>query len=454
MSRMHMANSFDPSSGAADPADAELLARRARVMGAPYRLFYERPVSIVRGRGAHLYDESGADYLDAYNNVPVVGHSNERVADAVSSALRTLSTHTRYLTDGVVDYAERLSARFPDELSQVIFACTGSEAVDLALRIARHVTGRRGVIITEHAYHGTTAAAAEVSPSLGPNNEIPPYIERVRVPDPLREDPALAEAEFARAVAEAADRLDARGFGVAALLVDSVMYSDGLVVDPDGLLRGAVDAVRARGGLYIADEVQPGFGRTGNWWGFSWHRVLPDLVALGKPMGNGVPISAVVGRPEHFDVFGRDVRYFNTFGGNGASIAAAGAVLDELEERGLLARAARVGARLAGGLRDLAAADARIGQVRARGLALAVELVRPGGDAAGDAADHAADPAAATAVVNGLRDRRILVSASGPRENVVKVRPPLVFDDADADRFLEGFAGALDEIDDRVAITP
>lgn len=434
MAQMHMANSFDPSSGEIDADAAELLDRRLRVMGAPYRLFYSRPVAVTRAAGSHLYDDTGADYLDAYNNVPVVGHSNPRIADAVAGALTTLSTHTRYLTDDVVTYSERLVALFPDELSQVIYACTGSEAVDLALRIARHVTRRRGVVITSHAYHGTTQAAAEISPSLGPNNEIPPYVVRVAAPDPLRDDHAAAESEFARAVADAADELERRGYGIAALIVDSVMISDGLVLSDRPLLRAAVDEVRARGGLYIADEVQPGFGRTGQWWGFPAHQVVPDLAVLGKPMGNGMPISAVIGRAELFDRFGEDVRYFNTFAGNGACIAAAGAVLDELVDRDLLAHATRIGDRLVTGLHSITESSDRVAQVRGRGLVLSVEFAD---------AHTAPRPDDARAVVDGLRDRHILVSASGPHENVVKIRPPLVFDDADADRFLEGFEGAV-----------
>lgn len=432
MSAMHMANSFDPASGLADPDDAELLARRQAVLGAPYRLFYSRPVSLVRGEGAHLYDRDGGDYLDAYNNVPVVGHSHPRIADAVSTALRTLSTHTRYLTDPVVSYAERLIGLMPPALSQVIFACSGSEAVDLSLRVARHVTGQRGVIITTHAYHGTTQSAAEISPSLGPNNPIPDHVVRVSPPDPSA-DPHAAQT-FGAAVESAAQELERRGHGVAALIVDSILISDGLVLSPQPLLDAAARAVRQHGGLYIADEVQPGFGRTGEWWGFAAHRVVPDLVVLGKPMGNGMPISAVVGRPEVLERFGRDVRYFNTFGGNGASIAAAGAVLDEISERDLLAHAARVGGALADGLRTVVREHAAHAQVRARGLVAAVEFA----DEAG-----APSPAEARRVVDGLRDRRILVSASGPHENVVKIRPPLVFDDADAERFLAGFDDVL-----------
>lgn len=433
-----MANSFDPAAGGIDDENAALLSRRQHVMGAPYRLFYSRPVAVVRAAGSHLFDAAGADYLDAYNNVPVVGHSNPRVAEAVYEALGTLSTHTRYLTEPAVAYGERLTALFPPELDQVLYACTGSEAVDLALRIARHATGRRGVIITSHAYHGTTHAAAEISPSLGPHNEIPDHIIRVTAPDPLRDDLVAAEASFADRVSAACDELERRGFGVAALIVDSIMISDGLVLADRPLLRAAVAAVRDHGGLYIADEVQSGFGRTGQWWGFTSHDVTPDLVALGKPMGNGMPISAVVGRRAIFDRFGRDVRYFNTFAGNGASIAAAAAVLDEFERLDLRAHVESVGARLVSGLTTLAASHDRVAQVRGRGLVASVEFAEP--------VSLAPLPREARAVVDGLRDRRVLVSASGPHENVVKIRPPLVFDEGDVDRFLASFASTLEEI--------
>jgi 4-aminobutyrate aminotransferase-like enzyme len=431
-----MANGFDPSRpvdlGAADRA---LLERRDAVLGRPYRLFYERPVHLVRGEGALLYDAEGRDYLDAYNNVPVVGHSNERVRAAVDRQLGTLNTHTRYLTDDVVAYAERLTALFPAPLSQVVFACTGSEAVDLALRIARTVTGRTGVVATRHAYHGTTTLAAQVSPSLGPNNEIPPEVALVDAPDSVRDDPTTAAADLGRRIDAAVADLRARGVGLAAVIVDSVLSSDGLQTGPAGLLQAAADRARAHGGLYVADEVQPGFGRTGaQWWGFQRHGVVPDLAVLGKPMGNGIPISAVVGRPDLFDVFGRQVRYFNTFGGNPVSIAAASAVLDELADRELLRHSAELGAELLAQVRDLTRDDDGVAEVRGAGLFLAVELVRP---------DGTPDPARASRVVNALRDRRVLISASGVHDNVLKIRPPLVFPRAAAPRLLEALGQGL-----------
>lgn len=460
-----MVNGFDPDqAGALSPSARGLIARRERVLGRPYRLFYREPLHLVRGEGAHLFDAEGNDYLDAYNNVPAVGHSNARVQAAVAGQLGRLNTHTRYLTDEIVTYAERLAAKFAPELSQVMFTCTGSEAVDLAVRMARRVTGGEGIIVTRNAYHGTTAAVAEITPSLGPGNPIPARTALVDAPDSVRGGLcAEGEADFLAQVRGAIAGFAARGIPFAGMIVDSVLSSDGLRLEPAGFLAQAARLVREAGGLYIADEVQPGFGRTGEWWGFSRHGFVPDLVVLGKPMGNGLPIAGVVGAPHIFDAFGNEVRYFNTFGGNPVSIAAATAVLDEIEQRKLLAHAAHTGQLLATGLRSIAAdveragGASRIAEVRGAGLFLSVEYVDP-------VDGTTPDPAAALAMVNQLRDRRILVSASGTYENVLKIRPPLVFDveasselavagagetlshQRDSDRFLEGFADASREL--------
>jgi 4-aminobutyrate aminotransferase-like enzyme len=450
---MHMVNSFDPTRPA-DLGDAarELLRRRDASMGAAYRLFYDRPLHLVRGEGAYLFDSEGNDYLDAYNNVPVVGHSNPRVRQAVSEQLGILNTHTRYLTDQVVVYAERLTGLFPSPLDQAIFACTGSEAVDLALRIARAVTGRRGVIATRHAYHGTTTATAEISPSLGSNNPIPPDVALVDAPDRVRDDPARATEEFGRRIDAAVDELRGRGVEPAAIILDSVFSSDGLQLDPAGLLTVAAERARAHGALYIADEVQGGFGRTGGWWGFQLHEVLPDIVVLGKPMGNGLPIAALVSRPDLLDAFGRKVRYFNTFGGNPVCVAAASAVLDEIESQQLLQHADILGRELLDAIRAVASNDPGVAATRGAGLFLAVEFVTGAGspDAASDPdraapdPDRAApDPARAARVVNAMRERRILISASGTYDNVLKIRPPLIFPASAAPRLLDGLAASL-----------
>lgn len=427
---MHMANAFDGSAlGELDAADRELVARRDAVLAPSYRLFYRKPVVPVRASGVYLYDAAGREYLDAYNNVPAVGHGHPHVVEMVTAQLGRLNTHTRYLTEPIVAYSERLLNLFGPWPFRVVYTCTGSEAVDLALRIARYHTGAKGVLCTSHAYHGTTAAAAEISPSLGPHNEIGPTVVTVAAPDGLRDDPAAAAADFADRVRQGIAELRSRGLGVAAMIVDSVLSSDGVQSGPQGLLAPAARVVREHGGLWIADEVQPGFGRLGaTWWGYERHGLEPDLVVLGKPMGNGLPIAAVVGHERVMERFGTDVRYFNTFGGNPVSIAAATAVLDVIEREGLRDNAERCGAVLRSGLAELAGRYDGIGDVRGSGLFVAVEFVRPGG--------REPDAGAAARAVDALRERRVLISASGPHANVLKIRPPLPFTTAHAERLV------------------
>lgn len=385
-----------------------------------------------------LYDTAGQRYLDAYNNVPVIGHSHPHVQRLVNDQLGVLNTHTRYLTESVVRYSERLLALIPPELSKVVYTCTGSEAVDLALRTARYETGAQGIICTSHAYHGVTSAAAEISPSLGPNNPIPPHVVLVDAPDFFREEPREAGEAFVERVRAAIATLSQRGVGLAGMIVDSVLSSDGVQCDPANFLRPAAELVHAAGGLWIADEVQSGFGRLGTgWWGFQRHGLQPDLVVLGKPMGNGIPIAAMVGCERVMVKFGRDMRYFNTFGGNPVSIAAATAVLDVIEEDRLIDNARDSGAYLTAGLRELAQRHRALGQVRGSGLFVAVEIVD-------DAERKTPDAVAAAAIVNDLRQRRVLISASGRGHNVLKIRPPLPFTSAHADVLLTALDATLE----------
>jgi 4-aminobutyrate aminotransferase-like enzyme len=413
-----------------------MIERRRRLLGPAYRLFYDDPVQIVRGRGVWLYDPEGNAYLDAYNNVACVGHCHPHVVRALSAQAAVLNTHTRYLSDGILDYAERLLGSFPDELGNVMLTCSGSEANDLACRIARAATGGTGFIVTELAYHGVTAAVAELSPSLGAGVALPPTTHTVPAPNRYRADGEDVGERLADAVRSAVDDLAAHGIRPAALLVDTVFSSDGLLVDPAGFLAPAVDVIRSAGGLFIADEVQAGFGRTGaGMWGFERHGVTPDIVTMGKPMGNGHPVAGIVARPELVEAFGARTRYFNTFGGNPVSCAAGMAVLDVIEDEHLVENARAVGAHLLEGLRALAARHETIGDVRGAGLFAGVELV---------ADRETREPAAAEAarVVNALRDRRILISATGPGANVLKIRPPLVFSRENAAALLAG----LDEV--------
>lgn len=436
---MNMANAYDSTDAAhLDPDLRALNERREAVLAPTYRLFYREPLALERGSGVWLYDTAGQRYLDAYNNVPVIGHSHPHVQRLVTDQLGLLNTHTRYLTESVVRYSERLLALFPPELSKVVYTCTGSEAVDLALRTARYETGAQGIICTSHAYHGVTAAAAEISPSLGPNNPIPPHVVLVDAPDFYSETPHEAGVAFVERVRAAIATLNQRGVGLAGMIVDSVLSSDGVQCDPATFLRPAAEVVREAGGLWIADEVQSGFGRLGTgWWGFERHGLQPDLVVLGKPMGNGIPIAAVVGREEVMAAFGRDIRYFNTFGGNPVSIAAATAVLDVIEEDRLIDNARDSGAYLTAGLQELAQRHRALGHVRGTGLFVAVEIVD-------DGERKTPDAAAAAAIVNELRQRRVLISASGRRHNVLKIRPPLPFTSVHADVLLTELDATLE----------
>lgn len=410
-------------------ADAALIERRARLLGPAYRLFYETPLHVVRGEGVWLYDSAGDAYLDVYNNVASVGHCHPAVVAAIARQAGLLNTHTRYLHETILDYAERLLAHLPAALGHVMFTCTGSEANDLALRLARAHTGGEGVIITAFAYHGVTASDAELSPALGPHVPRGPQVRLIPAPDRYRRSGDIG-AQMAADVGAAIADLAAHGIRPAALLVDTIFSSDGVFPDPAGFLAGAVAEIRAAGGVFIADEVQPGFGRVGpDFWGFARHGVVPDLVTVGKPMGNGHPLAGVFLRPEVIAEFGQKIRYFNTFGGNPVSCAAGLAVLDVIESEGLAENAGAVGAYLAAGLRDLAGRFEVIGDVRGAGLFLGVELVS-------DRAERTPAGALAARVVNGLRERRVLISATGPDANILKLRPPLVFQRGHADLFL------------------
>ncbi|KWF30424.1 aspartate aminotransferase family protein [Burkholderia pseudomultivorans] len=433
-----MLNAFNPAQAARlDEHARALVERRARVLGPAYRLFYETPLHIVRGEGVWLYDSAGRAYLDAYNNVASVGHCRPEVVEAIARQAATLNSHTRYLHDGILDYAERLLRTLPDALSQAMFTCTGSEANDLALRIAKQYTGGTGVIVTRLAYHGVTAAVSEISPSLGRQVPLGLHVRTVAPPDTYLDGEDGVGARFARDVQRAIDDLTRHGIRPAALIVDTIFSSDGVFADPCGFLQDAVAAIRHAGGIFIADEVQAGFARTGSkMWGFERHGVTPDLVTMGKPMGNGHPIAGLAARPDVLERFGRETRYFNTFGGNPVSCAAASATLDVIEQDGLQANAARIGAYLRQGFRTLARKHALIGDVRGDGLFLGVELVR-------DRTTKTAADDEAQRVVDLMREHGVLISSTGIRGNVLKIRPLLPFTQAHADLLLGAADTAL-----------
>jgi len=436
-----MINAFDAkATNGIAPREQALIERRQKLLGPAYRLFYAKPVHVVRGEGVWLYDPDGNAYLDVYNNVASVGHCHPHVVAALSRQAATLNTHTRYINDVILDYAEKLLGYFPPELSHVMFTCTGSEANDLAYRVARSYTGGTGFIVTQLAYHGVTVAISEMSPSLGNGIKLGPNVRTVPAPDLYHANGQDVGEAFAAAVRAAIAEMREAGIKPAALLVDTIFSSDGVFADPPGFLAPAVAAIREAGGLFIADEVQPGFGRTGEgMWGFQRHGILPDLVTMGKPMGNGHPIAAMVAKPEILDAFGERTRYFNTFGGNPVSCAVGQAVLEVIEGENIIQNARETGAYLRDGLQALAKRYEAIGDVRGVGLFIGVELVK-------DRATRAPDGEITSKLVNGLRERRVLISAAGPHANVLKIRPPLVFQREHADRFLEAMDATLAEI--------
>ena len=420
----------------------KLLDRRRQLMGSAYRLFYDEPVHLVRGEGVWLWDADGCRYLDMYNNVPHVGHCHPRVVEAICQQARLLNTHTRYLHENVVDLAERLTDKLPQALDTAMFCCTGSEANELALRIARTVTGGTGIVVTDFAYHGNTQAIYEITTESCPPEERPDYVVTVPSPDTYRgryrgED---AADRYASHAGDAIDLLQRRGIRPAAFVVDTIVSSGGVVSPPPGYLRKVAEIIRAAGGLFIADEVQPGFGRTGrNFWGFEADDFVPDIVTMGKPMGNGHPVSAVVARSELVSEFGAHGRYFNTFGGNPVSCAAALAVLDVIEEEGLQRNALDIGTRLVDGLWQLAERHGCIGDVRGSGLFLALELVT-------DRDDRSPATELAARIVNDMRHRGVLTSSIGPDANILKLRPPMVLSAEDADHMLATLDASLDTL--------
>lgn len=434
-----MPNRYRPGDAELSEREAELIARRDAVLGASYRLQYRKPVHFVRGEGMWLYDPDDRPYLDFYNNVPSLGHCHPEVNAAMAEQAARLNANTRYLEPRLVEYAERLTSTFPPELDRVVFTCTGSESNDLALRIARLASGGEGIIVTSYAYHGTSAAVAAVSPNLGAAVNLSPYARIARLPGPAGVSDADASGFFEAEVRAAIADLQRRGIGVAALLFDSIFSSDGVWIDPPGFIAGAVEAVREVGGLVISDEVQPGFGRTGaHMWGFERHGIVPDLVTLGKPMGNGFPIGGVVGRRSPMEKFGNTARYSNTFAGNTVGIAAADAVLTILQRDCIMESVLAASARLHAGLEQIASETPGIRAIRNAGLFFGVDIGLDS-DSTHQRRGRALD------VVNLMRDDGVLISTTSANEDTLKIRPPLVCQEEHVDLFLRSLRKALVE---------
>ena len=424
--------------------NSALMERRNHLLGMGAPIFYERPVNIVRGEGVWLFDDGGRRYLDMYNNVPCVGHCHPHVVDAMHKQAQTLNVHSRYLNEEVLDYAERLAHLHADSLTSVIFTCTGTEANEVALGIARAATGGQGFICSDAAYHGNSAEVGKFT-RVGQQAEDErakdvrafPFPQRYR---PLRHgvtgeeltDLYLAEVE------SAIESLEADGIPLAGMLVCSILANEGLPSIPAGFMEKAAKLVRSAGGLVIADEVQAGFCRTGAWWGYEATGFVPDIVTMGKPMGNGLPVAGAAASSELVDGFRQRKRYFNTFAASPLQAAAGMAVIDVLEDEGLAANVDAVGRYLQDELRKLQDSCEQMADVRGHGLFIGMEWVA-------DPESKEPDADGASEVVNRLRDKGFLIGSAGPMGNILKIRPPLVFGQEHADAFLTAFEECIRE---------
>ncbi|MFZ9040340.1 MAG: aspartate aminotransferase family protein [Ilumatobacteraceae bacterium] len=420
-----------------------LLTRRHRALAPSYQLFYDEPVELVRGEGVRVWDADGNEYLDCYNNVPSIGHAHPRIVEAITRQTSLINTHTRYLHPLVVELGERLGASLPGDLSSCYFVCTGTEATDLAVQIARTVTGHHGVVVTERSYHGNSELVGKLSTDSYPAEERPDWLAVVEPPNTYRgpfrlgDDVGRYGERYAEQLTERVDDLARRGHGPAAVLIDTSWDSNGVLIAPSGYVPAAAETIRSRGGLVIADEVQAGYCRMGtHFWGHTHYDLTPDIVTIGKPMGAGHPVAAVVTTPDIAARFAERRNYFNTFGGNPVSAAVALAVLDVIADEGLLEHATLTGELLGERLAELANRYEVIGAVQGRGLFWGLDLVA-------DRTTREPIPYAdAKRIANALRHRGILTGITGRYTNVLKIRPPLPFAAEHVDRL----ASALDEV--------
>ena len=416
---------------------SELLDRHHRVMGDHAPLFYEEPLTLQSGNGVWLENLDGDRYLDLYNNVPCVGHANPRVVANLAEQAATLNVHSRYLHDGVVNYVERLVGLHHDGIESAILGCSGTEATEMALTLARTVTGKRGIICTDATYHGNSSLVGRLS-------GLPVGVERngvksISTPQLFRPfHDGLSEAELLQ---KHLDQLEATigsfadSGGFAGMMLCSILANEGLPNPPARWFAEATAMVADAGGLVIADEVQAGFARSGSWWGYEVSDFTPDVVCMGKPMGNGFPLSAMAASHEMVTKFRETHRYFNTFASSPLQAAAGSAVIDEIVERGLVHQVAEVGARLKMALTELQSQHPQMGDVRGSGLFIGIDWVEPG--------TKNPDVGGAQRMVESLKSRFVLLGKAGQHGNVLKIRPPLVFEDEHAELFLEAFRDSL-----------
>lgn len=436
-----------PSLGAAhiDSSDytyannIDLIRDRQRHLGNSL-LFYDDPVTLVRGDGVWLFDEDNRPYLDCYNNVPCVGHCNPAVVKALTKQASQLNTHTRYLHRSVVDYAKQLAQTLPESLSICMFVCTGTEANELAVRVARAVSGHRGTIVMEYSYHGNSTLISEMSTFDSEAKDRPAHVIAVEPPNvyrgPFRKGEGELGVKYSALVDHAIAELYARGQNTAAFMCDSIFDSQGGLEAPPDYFQLVYEKVRSAGGLCIADEVQAGLGRTGKMWGFEQYDVVPDIVTIGKPLGNGHPMAAVITTPEIAEAFAKSTVYFNTFGGNPVSAEVGKAVLSTISEQRLVRNAKETGGYLRNALEQLARKHPIIGNVRGMGLYQAIELVLD---------QDTLQPAVAEArkLPDALKEKGVLVGLSGRYGNVLKIRPPLVFSRDNVDQLITALDATL-----------
>ena len=416
----------------------KLLEKRRRAMGGS-PLFYKEPVHLVRGEGVWLYDDTGKRYMDCYNNVPCVGHCHPHVVEAMHRQASTLNTHSRYMSDLVIEYASRLMDLHAEPLQVLQMCCSGTEAVEVALKMARAATGGQGIICSDATYHGNSAETFRMT--VGP---FEPDFRRVPFPDhyrPIAE--GLSESELCERYLEeirgAIAGFAEDGVSLAGLLFCSIFANEGLPEVPVGFLKQASDLVRSAGGVVIFDEVQAGFCRPGRWWGYEHMGAVPDIVVMGKPMGAGYPMSGTGARREIADAFHSSSFYFNTTASTPLAAAVGGAVLDVIEQEDLLGRVQTVGAYLKAALSEFVATSDKVGDVRGPGLFVGVDWVC-------DSESRKPDSEGAADFVERMKEKGFLISNAGKYRNVLKVRPPLVFEKGQADQFAAAFGETVEEV--------
>ena len=404
---------------------------RNKYLSQSFSLSYDEPLHLVSGRGQYLYDSKGNEYLDAVNNIQHVGHSHPKVTEAANEQFKKLNTNTRYLDETILDYARALTDKLPSSLNKCYFTNSGSESNDLALRIARNHSNSKETIVLEGAYHGHVTSLIEISPYKhdGPGGEGPPdYVHVVPIPDPYRgiyRGPSSG-LKYAAKLNAILNEIRSNNKRVSAFIFEPIMGCGGQIIPPNGFLSSSLKMIRDNQGICIADEVQVGFGRMGDsFWGFETQDIVPDIVTLGKSIGNGHPLSVVVTSEELSDEFNNGMEYFNSFGGNPVSCAIGHAVLNVIEEEELQKNALTVGNKLKSLLNELMSVHDIIGDVRGKGLFLGIEIIK-------DLATLEPYQKMTHKIVNEMRNKGILLSSDGPDHNVIKIKPPMVFSSANA----------------------